>query len=120
MNSSTKGEAGLARISSGRRVLLDVSPLRQDQHLVAEFGGLLEVVRHDDDGLAELVLDGDQAVLQPDSRDRIDCAERLVHEEDRRIGGEGTCDADTLLLTARHVLGESSGELRGIEADEIE
>ncbi len=79
--------------------------LRQDQHLVPELGGFLEIVGDDHDGFAELVLNRDQAVLQANPGDRVDRAERLVHEQHRRIGGERPCHADALLLSAGHVLG---------------
>lgn len=65
-------------------------------------------------------MDLDQTVLQPDSGDRVDGAEGLVHEEHRRIGGEGPRDAHPLLLAAGHVLREPCAELRRIQADEIE
>src|SRR5690606_40318266 len=52
-------------------VLLDVTARGQDEHLVAELGGLLEVVGDDHDGLAEFLLDRQQAVLQDRKSTRL-------------------------------------------------
>ena len=50
-------------------------------------------------------LQAQELVLQALAVDRVDRAERLVHEHQRRVGGERAGDADALALAA--------GELRG-------
>jgi hypothetical protein len=51
--------------------------------------------------------------------DRVDRAERLVHEHERRVGGEGAGDADALALAARELGGVAAGEV-GRQADDPE
>ena len=72
----------------------------EDDNPVAEFDGLVEVVRDKDDRLVELGLDVDELVLEALAGNGVHGAEGLVHEEDRRIRGEGARHADALLLAA--------------------
>ena len=72
----------------------------EDDDPVAEFDGLVEVVRDKDDRLVELGLDVDELVLEALTGNGVHGAERLVHEEDRRIRSEGARHADALLLAA--------------------
>ena len=60
-----------------------------------------------------------QLLLQPGARDRVERAERLVHQQHRRVGGECPREPDALALAA--------GELRRValrvgllEPDEVE
>ena len=69
-------------------------------HQVADLDGLLDVVGDQHDRLAQLGLQGQQLVLQRGADHRVDGAERLVHQQDRRVGGEGAGHADALLLAA--------------------
>ena len=112
--------AGAVEDLLGRRVLLDMATLRQDEHLVTELGRLLEIVRDDHDGLAKFLMDGDQAVLQANPGDWVDRAEGLVHEQDRWVGGEGTRDPDALLLATGHVLRQPTAKVVGSRPSEIE
>ena len=48
-----------------------------------------------------------ELVLQPRARDRVDRAERLVHQHHRRVGRERARDADALLLAARQLAGKA-------------
>ena len=50
-------------------------------------------------------------VLQLVTDNRVDGGERLVHQQNRRIGGQGPCHADALLFSA--------GKLRGIAFCEL-
>ena len=54
-------------------------------------------------GLVQLALEPQELLLQLGAHDRIDGAERLVHQQHRRIGGEGAGHADALLLAARQL-----------------
>ena len=57
--------------------------------------------------------------LQLGAHDRVDGAERLVHQQHRRVGGERPGHADALLLAARELGRVAVGEAL-VEADEVE
>ena len=86
-------------------------PRRQRQR----FG---HVVRDDDDRLADRRLDAPELAVQLAARDGIERAERLVHQQNRRIGRERARHADALALAARQLLRPPRGEVIGAEADE--
>ena len=48
-----------------------------------------------------------ELVLQPGAGDRVDGAERFVHQQHRRVGGERAGDADALLLATRELVRDS-------------
>ena len=73
---------------------------------VAHLDRLVDVVGDEHDRLADLRLQAQELVLQPLAVDRVDRAERLVHQHQRRVGGERARDADALALAA--------GELRRV------
>ena len=77
-----------------RVVLREHAALAEDRDPVAELDRLVDVVRHEDDGLAHLGLEAEELVLEPVARDRIEGAEGLVHQHHRRIGGEGARQPD--------------------------
>ena len=56
--------------------------------------------------------------LQLFAHDRVDRAERLVHQQDVRVDGEAAGHADALLLAAGELARVALGE-RAIEADDI-
>ncbi len=56
--------------------------------------------------LRDLAVEPEKVVLEPVPGDRVDRAERLVHEHDRGVGGHRPGDADPLLL--------ATGELPGV------
>ena len=64
--------------------------------------------------------DAQELVLQMRARDRIDRAERLVHQHHRRIGRECARDADPLLLAAGELARKAIAKDGGIHADERE
>src|SRR3954453_677370 len=71
----------------------------EEGHSVADPGGLLHVVRDDDDRVASLDLM--HQVLDAGGCDWIERRARLVHQDDLRLNREGSGDAEALLLTAR-------------------
>ena len=73
----------------------------------------------EDDGLADLGLQAQELVLQALAVDRVDRAERLVHEHQRRVGGERAGHADALALAARELGGIAVAQ-RAFEPDEVE
>ena len=112
------GRAGEDRL--GGVVLRDLRALLEDQDPVAELDRLVDVVGDADDRLAQLALDREQLVLQPLAGDRVDGAERLVHQDHRRVGGEATGDPDALLLAAGELAGVAVAVLARVEADQLE
>src|SRR6266852_4793068 len=68
---------------------------------IGDTGGLLHVVRHDDDGVLALQLK-DQ-VLDFQGGGRVEGRGRFIQEQDLRVGGQGAGDAQPLLLAAGKV-----------------
>ena len=112
------GRAGQDRL--GGVVLRDLRALLEDQDPVAELDRLVDVVGDADDRLAQLALDGEQLVLQPLAGDRVDRAERLVHQDHGRVGGQAAGHADALLLPAGELAGVAVAVLLRVEADQLE
>jgi hypothetical protein len=69
-------------------------------------------VGDEDDGLAQLTLQPQQLLLQALAHHRVDGAERLVHQQHRRVGGERAGHPDALLLAARQLRRVAPGHLR--------
>src|SRR6266404_4730267 len=89
-----------------------------DEHSVGEKNCLVDVVRHEDDRNLELGPQPQQVLLHHGARLRIERAERLVHQKDRRLVGERARDADPLLHSAGKLSRIAIGEAR--KADHIE
>ena len=66
-----------------------------------------------------LGLQPQELVLEPLAVDRVDGAERLVHQHHAGVGGERAGDADPLLLAARKLRRVAIGEL-GVETDQLD
>ena len=94
---------GLREQRLGRAVLGDLAALLHDRDPVAEQHGLVDVVGDEDDGLAEVALEPLELLLERAAADGVDGAERLVHQQHGRVGGERAGDADALLLAAREL-----------------
>jgi hypothetical protein len=77
-------------------------------------------VGHDDHRLGQARLQVAELVLQAGADQRIERAEGFVHEQDRRIRGQGAGEADALPLAAAELRREPSGDLRGVEAEQGE
>ncbi len=77
-----------------------VSRHGEDGHLVAQDGGLINVVGDEDDGLGQVTLQPEQFLLQFVADHRVHGAERLIHEQYRWVGGERPGHANALLLAA--------------------
>ena len=71
-----------------------------------------------DDSLSQAPLQFEKFALQFGPGDGIKCAERLVHQENRRIGGEGAGHADPLPLSAGKFAGIARGDF-GVESDQL-
>ena len=66
----------------------------------AEHQALAQIVGDEDDGFLQAILQGAKFALQFIASDRIESAEGLVHQQNRRIGGKGAGHADPLALAA--------------------
>ncbi len=111
------GGGGEQRVRVGE--LGDPAVLAQYHHLVAESDGLLDVVGDEQHRLVQLGLQPQQLLLEPGTHHRVDGAERLVHQQHRRVGGQGARHADALLLAAGQLERVPLGGL-GREPDEFE
>ena len=72
---------------------------------------LPHVVGHDQDGLAHLFLDPPELLVHLAPGHRIERAERLVHQQDRRIRGQRARHADSLPLAARQLVRAAGREI---------
>ena len=105
----------------GRRVVLGEDPAAlEDRDPVAHLDRLVDVVGDEHDRLAHLLLEPEELVLEPLAADRVDRAERLVHQHDRRIGRQRASHADTLSLAARQLARVAIAVRAGLEADKVE
>ena len=70
--------------------------------------------------LRTLRLQAQELVLQPLAVDRVDRAERLVHQHQRRVGRQRPGHADALALAARELRRVAVARRSAVEADELE
>ena len=80
-----------------RRIRDDPSSIEQDDPL-RDAHRLRQVMRHEHD--RHSAAQRDEGVLQLAAHDRVERAERLVAEEDRRLRDDRARDPDALLLAA--------------------
>ena len=66
----------------------------------AEQQSFAQIVGDEDYRFAQALLQGQKFALQFGASDGIERAERLVHQEECRIGGQGASHADSLPLSA--------------------
>src|SRR6516162_3471403 len=78
----------------------------------------VQIVRHENNGFAQARGEGAKFHLQFRSSDRIEGAERFVHQENRWVGSESPRDADALALSAGKFARKSSSEFCGFQPDE--
>ena len=101
------------------RELGDLAALLHHGDPIAHLDRLVDVVGHEEDGLLDVGLEPEELVLEAPAADRVDRAERLVHQHHRRIDGQRPGDADPLLLASGQLARIAVGEL-GVEADQVE
>ena len=104
----------------GGRVLGQHAALLEHRDAVAELDRLVDVVGDEDDRLAQALLQAQQLVLEALAVDRVDGAEGLVHEHQRRVGGQGAGHADALALAAGELRGVAVARLGRVEPDELD
>ena len=83
-----------------RPVLLELAAEVEHGHAITEAHRFVEVVRHEHDRLVQPPLQVDELFLEAQPHDRVDRAERVVHQQHRWIGRERARHTDTLLLAA--------------------
>ena len=111
---------GVGEDLGGRGVLGELAPRLHHRDEVAHLDRLVDVVGDEHDRLREVLLEAQELVLEPLADDRIDGAEGLVHEHDRRVCRERPGDADALALAATQLRRVAVAVFRGIEPDERE
>ena len=99
---------------------LDELAVAHDRDPVAHLDRLVDVVGDEDDRLRNLAMEPQEVVLESVTGDRVDRAERLVHQHDRGVGGHRPGDADALLLAAGELPRVALEIEDGIESDELE
>ena len=104
----------------GRRRVLQELAAVHDGDAVAEADRLLHVVGDEHDRRRKLALDRLEVVLGLGPHQRVEGAERLVHQQQFRLGRERARDADALLLAAGEFVGTAPRERRRIELEEME
>ena len=103
-----------------RRVLGELAAALHDRDAVAHLDRLVDVVGDEHDRLADLALEPQELVLEPLAVDRVDRAERLVHQHQRRVNGQRPRHADALALAAGELGGVAVARLVRVEADQLE
>jgi hypothetical protein len=103
----------------GRVVLREHPALAQDRDSVAQRDRLIDVVRHEEHCLLDRRVQTAQLLLEARLCDRVERAERLVHQQQRWIGSERAGEADALPLAAGELCGIAL-RVVAIEADELE
>ena len=83
-----------------------------DAHRVGEQDRLVDVVRDERDRAAMALPELGQEALRAGPRERVERAERLVHEQHLRVVRERARDRHALLHAARELLGVGVGEPR--------
>jgi hypothetical protein len=78
----------------------DEAPFFNDADAVAQRERFPHVVRDDDHALAHVRLDAVELGVQLGAGERIERAERLVHQQHRRIHSQRAGNADALALSA--------------------
>ena len=101
-----------------RSARLHDAAVSHDRDPVAEPERLVEVMAHEQDRLLDARLHREQLVLQLVADQRVERRERLVHQQDVRIGREGAREPDALLHAAREFADVAVRP--GREADQLE
>jgi len=79
-------------------VLFEHPSFPEDGDAAAHLDGLVDVVGHEDDRLAHRAVKLQELILQAAARDRVDGAERLVHQHQGRVSGQRPGQPDPLAL----------------------
>ena len=116
---ATYGLAGARSSSSGLRILHELA-FAQHGDAIGHVQRFLDVVRDEQNRGAQRADDAQHFVLQRSARDGIDRAERFVHQQHARLGGDGARDADALLLAAGELARKASAIAPRIQTDQFQ
>src|SRR6185295_16684560 len=98
----------------------DKAPLVNHPNAIGERERFAHVVRDDDHRLAQSILDAVKLTVQLGAGQRIERAERLVHQQDRRVDAKRPRDADPLTLSARQLVRPARREVLRRQTHELE
>src|ERR1700681_1100398 len=93
-------------------------PRRHHHHLVRQIDGLGQAMGHEDDGLAGRSPNPQQFVAHGHAGLLVECGERLVHQQYRRILHQAARDRDPLLHAAGQFMRMPLAET--VEADQLQ
>src|SRR5262245_55350563 len=74
---------------------------------------------HKPDRLSKFLLEVFELALQFRARDGIERPERLIHEQDGRIGRKRTCHPNALTLSSGEFVGAASNESLWVKSDQL-
>ena len=103
-----------------RRAFGDDAAVADHRDAVGEQQRLQHVVGDHHAGQAELVVQPPVILAERVAGQRIERAERLVHQHDARLGRDGAGDADALAFAAGKLGGKTVAMLLAIETHQIE
>src|SRR5947208_16432583 len=103
-----------------RTIDCDQPPLLEHADAVAERERFAHIVRDDDDALAYALLNPPKLGVQLGAGQRIERAERLVHEQHWRIDRQRTRDSDALTLATRQLVGPACREMPRAKPDQLQ
>jgi hypothetical protein len=109
---------GMLEQSLGRSRLDDLTGVH-DEHAIRDIANDAEVVRDEEIREVQLRLEVVQEVEQLRLDRYVERRRRLVEDDERRIGDQGSRDADALALTARQLVRVAPRHVR-LETDELE
>jgi len=102
-----------------RGAALHDAPALHDGDAVAQLERLVEIVADEDDGAPEFLLQVDEFVLKVGADQGIERGEGLVHQQDRRVGGEGAGEAHALLHPARQLAHPPVGPVGEVDEGQL-
>jgi hypothetical protein len=105
----------LRRQDIGRGEIRDHFASLQEYHALREEQSFVEIMRHEEHGLADALEQVAEHRLHLRAGERIERAERLVHQQDAGIRGQSSSQPDALALSAGKLPWIARSELGEIE-----
>jgi len=102
--------------SRGCVELRQPAPRLENCNPVTETHSLLDVVCNEHNRLCQVVLNGEELVLQPPTNNWVDGTEGLIHQEHFRVGRQGPGNTHPLALASRQLMGVTVAEFGGVES----
>ena len=108
MKRATNSVAGCGEDLVRRAALLDAAVVHHDDQ-VGERHGFVLAVRDVNEGDAEILLQALQLGAHLDAQERVERGERLVEQQDLRVGDQRAGERHALLLAARKLRRKTLG-----------